>query len=55
MDKKQQKKPLNIDLVNYNYLISKPKKDRNLIDLMAISVLEEKYPELKKLDIQPMY
>ena len=38
------KKPSNIDIVNYNYLINKPKSEINLIDLMAISVLEEKYP-----------
>lgn len=41
------KKPSNIDIVNYNYLMSKPESDRNLIDYMAIATLEEKYPELK--------
>lgn len=47
MDKPIIKKPSNIDIVNYNYLINKPKSERNLIDFMAISVLEEKYPGLK--------
>ena len=34
---------------NYYYLINKPKSEKNLIDLIAISFLEEKYPNLIKL------
>lgn len=41
------KKPSKVDIANYNYLINKPKSEINLIDLMAISFLEEKYPGLK--------
>lgn len=46
MTKTDIKGPSKIDIVNYNYLINKPKSEINLIDFMAISILEEKYPEL---------
>lgn len=36
-----------IDKVNYDYLVNKPKSEQTLIDFMAISTLEEKYPEFK--------
>lgn len=42
--------PFNIALATYNCLISKPKKEINLLDLMSISYLEEKYPELEELN-----
>lgn len=43
----RQKPPLNIARAQYKALMLKPKKDRNLIDLIAILVLEEYYPELR--------
>lgn len=46
MTKTDIKKPSNIDLANYRYLINLPKADINLIDLIHIAVLEEEYPEL---------
>lgn len=47
MTKTKTNPPSKIDIVNYNYLINKPEKDKTLIDLIDISVLEEKFPELK--------
>lgn len=43
------KTPSNSDLAYYNYLINIPKSKINLIDFMAISSLEEKYPDLKSI------
>jgi len=43
----RQKPSLNVAKAQYNKLMSKPKKDRNLLDLIAILVLEEYYPELR--------
>ena len=40
-------KPSGIDAAEYNYLTKIPKSKVTLIDLIALSVLEEKYPELK--------
>lgn len=47
MNKTKTKIPSNVDIANYNCLINKPKSEINLIDLMAISALEEKYPDLE--------
>ena len=43
----RQKPPFNVAQAQYDNLMSKPEKDRNLIDLIAILVLEEYYPELR--------
>lgn len=43
----RQKPPFNIAKAQYDSLMLKPEKDRNLIDLIAILVLEEFYPELR--------
>lgn len=37
----------NIDRVNLNYLLKKPEKERTLVDLMFIKMLEAKLPEVK--------
>lgn len=39
-------KPSGIDAAEYSYLKKIPNSKVNLIDLIALSVLEEKYPEL---------
>ena len=46
MTKTETKSPSKIDIVNYNYLINKPESEKTLIDLIDISILEEKCPEL---------
>lgn len=43
------KTPSPKDLAYYNYLIKIPKSKINLIDFMAISSLEEKFPNLINL------
>jgi len=47
MTKDKINKPSDVDLANYNYLISIPDSNKTLLDLMALAALEEKYQELK--------
>ena len=48
MNEKHEKFQLNIDLVNYYYLVQKPWEERTDIDMEAIKIYLEKYPELTK-------
>ena len=47
MTDQRQKPSFNVAKAQYSVLMAKPKKDMNLIDLIAILVLEEYYPELR--------
>ena len=41
------KPSFNVAKAQYQALMAKPKKERNLLDLIAMLVLEEYYPELR--------